>query len=82
MYGLIEGVFRELGARILLGVGKPLVKDGAGNLDGTVPALALRCEPIAAWAMFAAAARPCDASKSGKLSLLGDSGIVSRNGVE
>lgn len=59
---------------------EPLRDDMPGNRDGTVPARVLRRDedeelfglPPVAW----------PASKSGKLSLPGDSGIVSRSGVE
>jgi hypothetical protein len=60
---------------------EPLSELTGGNREGTVPALFRRMElgaeempldPAVAWA----------ASKSGKLSLPGDSGIVSRSGVE
>ena len=60
---------------------EPFKELTGGNREGTVPARVLRMElgaeaalpePPVAWAE----------SKSGKLSLPGDSGIVSRSGVE
>jgi len=55
----------------------------AGNRDGTVPARARLVEFAAGMVELGVGAAPaCAASKSGKLSLPGDSGIVSRRGVE
>ena len=78
-YGLVEGVaLLDFENR---DVCEPLSELAAGKRDGTVPARVRRAElgpaefvpePPLAWVD----------SKSGKLSLPGDSGIVSRNGVE
>lgn len=51
-----------------------------GKREGTVPALVRLVE--AAGVAEEAPALACPESKSGKLSLPGDSGIVSRKGVE
>jgi hypothetical protein len=53
-----------------------------GNREGTVPARPLRVEFAAPWLEGANPVCAVPASKSGKLSLLGDSGIISRRGVE
>lgn len=52
-----------------------------GKREGTVPALVRRFE-LEVVDIDGAPEVACPASKSGKLSLLGDSGIVSRRGVE
>lgn len=62
--------------RLELDLDKPFNELTGGKRDGTVPARARRVE----FGVDPAVA--CPASKSGKLSLPGDSGIVSRNGVE
>ena len=54
---------------------------GAGKREGTVPARARRVE-LGASEFDPEPALACEDSKSGKLSLPGDSGIVSRSGVE
>lgn len=59
----------------------PLEIDMAGKREGTVPARVRRIEDDAE-AGFGLPPVAWPASKSGKLSLLGDSGIVSRSGVE
>ena len=53
-----------------------------GKREGTVPARVRRVELAAGCVLVLAPASGCPASKSGKLSLPGDSGIVSRSGVE
>ena len=77
--GLVDGVGRAvLGMREDEGMGKsPPVAVEAENLDGRVPARARRVDVCAA-----DAGSGMDWLKSGKLSPLGDSGIVSRSGVE
>lgn len=55
--------------------------DIAGKRDGTVPARVRRVEDDAE-RLLGLPAMACPASKSGKLSLPGDSGMVSRRGVE
>lgn len=52
-----------------------------GKREGTVPARVRLAEPVAG-VLDAAAVLAWPASKSGKLSLPGDSGMVSRRGVE
>lgn len=59
---------------------EPLRELTGGKRDGTVPARVRRVELGAELEVEPALAWP--ASKSGKLSLPGDSGIVSRSGVE
>lgn len=59
---------------------EPLRELTGGNRDGTVPARVRRVELGAERDPEPAVA--CPASKSGKLSLPGDSGMVSRSGVE
>lgn len=77
-YGLDEGVTRpDLGSSEDC---EPLREVVAGNREGTVPARARRAELAAEFVPDPEVA--CVESKSGKLSLPGDSGMVSRNGVE
>jgi hypothetical protein len=77
-YGLAEGVARlDFGSKDAVELLKEVT---GGNRDGTVPARVRRVE-----LGFVVDAEPvvtCPESKSGKLSLPGDSGIVSRSGVE
>lgn len=62
-------------------VWEPLSELIGGKREGTVPARVRRVE-FAAGMVLAAPAPAWPASKSGKLSLPGDSGMVSRRGVE
>lgn len=77
--GLVEGVGREvLGRREDAGIDiKPPGAAEGEKREGSVPARARRVEVCAADAVSGMAWL-----KSGKLSPLGDSGMVSRNGVE
>jgi hypothetical protein len=75
--GLVEGVGRELfGRRVVPAMSPGGAADGEKR-EGRVPARARRPE-----AGEAGAASGIALLKSGKLSPLGDSGMVSRNGVE
>ncbi len=77
-YGLVDGVMRfGFGSNEVC---EPLRELTGGKRDGTVPARVRRIEPGAELEREPAVA--CPTSKSGKLSLPGDSGIVSRSGVE
>ena len=82
-YTLPGGVFCELAGRDdgceLL---KPLEVPMGGNREGTVPARPRRVEFAAPWLDGARPVCAVLASKSGKLSLPGDSGMISRRGVE
>lgn len=76
--GLVDGVGREVcGRREAVGF-RPFSTPAAENLEGRVPALVLRVDAVCC----AACSMPVAALKSGKLSPLGDSGMVSRRGVE
>ena len=79
-YGLFDAeglpdLGRSDGCEVLI---SPLT---GGNREGTVPAL-VRLAELSVGAVAAAPAVAWPASKSGKLSLPGDSGMVSRSGVE
>ena len=79
--GLVVGVGLEVfGRRDKLGWGaRPLIGPEGENLLGSVPALVLL--PVTAPEVAWRSCRP-EWLKSGKLSPLGDSGMVSRSGVE
>jgi hypothetical protein len=75
--GLVDGVGREdLGARVEADIKPPGAEEGEKR-DGRVPARARRADVWPADAVSGMAWL-----KSGKLSPLGDSGMVSRRGVE
>lgn len=76
--GLVEGVGREVFGRSEGWDPIPGSEPAGENLDGKVPALALLVAD--AWLLEASAL--VGALKSGKVSLFGDSGIVSLSGVE
>lgn len=83
-YKLPGGVFRELvGREDGWEEPRPFKELTGGKREGTVPAR-VRLVEFAAPCEVDGATPVCAvlASKSGKLSLPGDSGIVSRNGVE
>ena len=72
--GLVAGVGLELLVWESAGLDKPEAPPPAGNLEGTVPARARR---VGLSKLFSAGG-----AKSGNPSWLGDSGMVSRSGVD
>ena len=72
--GLVEGVGREVLGNNEVPLLAPAAELAGENLEGTVPARDLRG---VVWVLLSAGGM-----KSGKPSWLGDSGIVSRSGVE
>lgn len=70
----LKGLVAGVGLELLVWEGAGLVKPPAGNLEGTVPARALR---VGLKRLFSPGG-----IKSGKPSWLGDSGMVSLKGVD